>query len=197
MKQPVSLLLLLMGMLFFLTSCDDEEEPYPSAVTELADCLTDNEGTLYKIVLDDDTQLNIANKQKGLHPNALYRCLTDFTLQDGAATLYTLKSCPLLFDSTHTVSCDPLNVVSLWKTNRYLNLHLRPKGQEFQHCWGYAVDSLSFSHAYLRLHHRQGNDPLSYSDDIYASLPLDSLQADTLTLRIATFEGMRQWTFAL
>ncbi len=197
MKQPVSLLLLFTGILLSLSSCNDEEASYPSVITEMADCLTDDEGTLFKMVLDDNTQFPITNKQTGLEPRSLYRCLAGYTLQEGEATLYSLKACPLLCDSTHTAIHDPLNVVSIWKTHRYLNLHLQPKGQCFQHSWGFSIDSISLKHTFLQLHHRQGADPLSYSSDVYASLPLDSLQTDTLTLRIATFEGMRQWTFAL
>ncbi len=179
-------------------ACNDEESlPYPSIVTEMADCLTNGEGVMYRMVLDNDTALDITNRQSNLKPNATYRCLAGFTQTDGKATLYSLRSCPLLHDSTLVAVKDPVAVVSLWKSSRYLNLHLLPKGQQFKHDWGYATDSVIGRHTYITLHHRQGDDPLSYSADVYASLPLNSLATDSLTLRILTFEGLRQWTFAL
>ena len=189
------------GLLFLflisLSSCDDKDDgPYPSIVTELADCPTDAEGRMTQIVLDDDTRLTLSNPQTGLKANAVYRALAGYTLSDGQATLYSLTAAALLRDSTAIAQCDPTNVASLWLTRRYLNLHLLPKTQgQGRHTWGYIVDSIAGDHAYLRLHHRQGSDPASYTADQYASLPLDSIAANTITLRIATFSGTHERTF--
>jgi len=192
------LLIPLTVTLSFLASChDDDNVPYPSLITEMADCLTNADGVLDSMMLDDDTRLGVTNAQADLHPNAIYRCLVGYTLEGTNATLYSLRSCPILRDSTAIAVSDPLAVVSLWQTRRYINLHLFPMGQEFKHHWGYITDSIQGRHAFVRLHHRQGNDPLSYSSDVYASLPLDSIDADTLTLRINTFTEVREWTFTL
>ena len=52
---------------------------------------------------------------------------------------------------------------------------------------------------HLRLHHRQNADPLSYTQTVYASLPIDSLKAvpkgDSIAFHIKTFKGDRVWTF--
>lgn len=180
-----------------MSSChDDKDAPYPSIITELADCPTDGEGTMKSIVLDDDSRLPLTNPQRGLKANVTYRALAGYTLSDGRATLYSLTTAALLRDSTAIGHCDPTNMASLWLTRRYLNLHLLPKTQnQGRHAWGYIVDSIANRHAYLRLHHRQGTDPTSYSTDLFASLPLDSIAADTLTLRIATFSGTHERTF--
>ena len=194
MKRSVSLTLLL--LFFCLSSChdDDSDAPYPSIVTELADCQTDGEGRMTRIVLDDDTQLGLTNPQTGLKPNVTYRALAGYTLSDGRATLYSLTPAALLRDSTSVATCDPVNVVSLWRTSRYLNLHLMPKTQgKGEHAWGFITDSIVADHAYLRLHHRQDTDPTAYSTDLYASLPLSEVDADRFTLRIETFSGTREW----
>lgn len=162
----------------------------------MADCPTNSEGTMVKIVLDNETELPLSNPQTGLKPNVTYRALAGFALDNGKVRLYSLKSATLLGDSTSVAQCDPVNVVSLWQTRRYINLHLMPKTQDQgTHSWGFITDSIRGRHAYLRLHHRQGNDPTAYSTDLYASLPLALVDADTITLRIRTFSGTKEQTF--
>ncbi len=190
----ISLFILQSSLFILCVSCsDDEEAPFPSLVTELADCPTDVSGNLTEIVLDDDTRLPLTNPQSGLKASVVYRCLTGYTLSDGKATLYQLKSAYILRDSTSVAVTDPTGVISLWRTKRYLNLHLAPKTQGGTQMWGYAVDSIVGRRAYLRLHHRQGTDPAAYSSDEYASLYLKDLAADSITLRIQTFNGWREW----
>lgn len=198
MKQPVRFTFFILGFSFFITlsSCSDDKDdaPYPSIVTDMVDCPTDDEGKMKEIVLDDDTHLTLTNPQSGLKENVIYRCLAGYTLSGTSATLYQLKGATLLYDSTSIARTDPTNVVSLWRTPRYLNLHLLPKTQGGRQYWGFITDSIVDRHAYLRLHHVQGDDPTAYSTDVYASLYLKDIAADTLTLRIHTFAGWREWT---
>lgn len=193
-RFSLSFLIINFSFLISLSSCsDDKNEAYPSIITELADCPTDAKGVMNEIVLDDDTHLPLTNPQSGLKASVIYRCLTGYTLSGGKATLYQLKSAYLLRDSTAVAVTDPTGIVSLWRTKHYLNLHLLPKTQGGEQMWGYAVDSIVGKRAYLRLHHRQGDDPTAYSSDVYASLYLKDLAADSITLRIQTFKGLREW----
>ena len=180
---------------FVLLSCSDDKDdgPYPSIVSEMADCPTNSEGTMMKIVLDNDTELPLSNPQTGLKPNVTYRALAGFALDNGKVRLYSLKSATLLRDSTSVAQCDPVNVTSIWRTRRYINLHLLPKTQGGEQSWGFITDSIVGNRAYLRLHHRQGTDPTSYSTDVYASLPLQLLEANQFTIRINTFSGTKEW----
>ena len=149
-----------------------------------------------EIVLDNDTRLTLSNPKKGLKPSVIYRALVGYTLDGngGQATLYSAKATVLLHDSTSVAQCDPVNVISLWRTGRYINLHLLPKTQnQGQHAWGFIVENITDRHAYLRLHHRQGTDPTAYSTDQYASLLLSDIEADDFTLTIETFSGTRSW----
>ncbi len=196
MKPHFRLLSFVFSLLpFVLLSCSDDKDdgPYPSIVSEMADCPTNSEGTMVKIVLDNDAELPLSNPQTGLKPNVTYRALAGYTLDDGKAMLYSLKPATLLRDSTSVAQCDPVNVASLWRTHRYINLHLLPKTQGGEQSWGFITDSIVGNHAYLRLHHRQGTDPTSYSTDVYASLPLKLLEANQYTIRINTFSGTKGW----
>ena len=193
-RYSLSFLIFHFSFLFFLSSCSDKDDaPYPSVITELVDCPTDEGGTISHIVLDDDTTLPLTNPQSGLQASVTYRCMAGFTLDSGKATLYSLTGAFLLRDSTAVAQTDPTAVVSLWRTSRYLNLHLLPKTQGGEQSWGFITDSIAGRHAYLRLHHRQGEDPTAYSTDVYASLPLSLVDADTITLCIQTFNGTKSW----
>ncbi len=196
MKPHFRLLSFVFSLLpFVLLSCsdDNDDSPYPSIVSEMADCPTNSEGTMMKIVLDNDTELPLSNPQTGLKPNVTYRALAGFALDNGKVRLYSLKSATLLRDSTSVAQCDPVNVTSIWRTRRYINLHLLPKTQGGEQSWGFITDSIVGNHAYLRLHHRQETDPTSYSTDVYASLPLKLLEANQFTIRINTFSGTKEW----
>lgn len=196
MKQLAKLSFFICNFSFLisLSSCsDDKEEAYPSLITELTDCSTDEKGTLSQIILDNGSTLPVTNPQTGLKTNATYRCLTGYTLEDGQATLYSLKAAALLNDSTSVAQSDPLTVVSIWRTNKYINFHLRPKTKGGQHTWGFIVESIVGRHAYIRLHHRQGSDPTAYSTDQYASLSPSLVDADQFTIHIQTFDGMKEW----
>ena len=196
MKPHFRLLSFVFSLLpFVLLSCSDDKDdgPYPSIVSEMADCPTNSEGTMMKIVLDNDTELPLSNPQTGLKPNVTYRALAGFALDNGKVRLYSLKSATLLRDSTSVAQCDPVNVTSIWRTRRYINLHLLPKTQGGEQSWGFITDSIVGNRAYLRLHHRQETDPTSYSTDVYASLSLKLLEANQFTIRINTFSGTKEW----
>ncbi|MCD8303018.1 MAG: hypothetical protein LUC44_08405 [Prevotellaceae bacterium] len=166
-----------------LTACSDDDDAYPSIVTELVDGLTNSRGEMEKILTDDDVYYSLTNPQSGLVPNAAYRCLCGYTADGVNATLYTLSGAYLLRDSTEVAVKDPLAIVSAWQTRRYINLHLSVKTQGGTQYFGYVTDSIVGRHAYLSLHHRQNGDPEAYSTDVYASLPLDSIPATTITLQ--------------
>ena len=82
----------------------------------------------------------------------------------------------------------------------YINLHLAPLTQGGNHSWGFITDSIGTDgHRYLSLHHRQNGDPLSYTQETYASIPLEELdsmtEGDSITLSIHTFKGIKTWNF--
>ncbi len=189
MKHTATLLLALLTATA-LPSCSDDDERFPDLTTNLADGVTNSQGQLIGIYTDDDQWLTLANPIDGLQPLSVYRCLCGYTLTEATATLYTLESVYYLRDSTDTPSRDPLTIVSVWQTPRYINLHLSIKTQGGDHHFGYITDSIADSHAYLSLHHRENNDPQAYSQDVYASIPWDSLPCNTVTIQ-GTYDFQR------
>ncbi|MCF0198421.1 MAG: hypothetical protein HUK02_03750 [Bacteroidaceae bacterium] len=194
-RLPRRLLTAMLSAVVVLLAACNSEEPYPSIVSELADGVTDAQGRLTTLVTDDQRQFTFTTPQTDLQPNAIYRGLYGYTLDGDRATLYSFKSAYLLGDSTIKVKRDAVNVVSAWSTPRYINLHLAPKTQGGRHYYGYARLDSTDNHKFLQLHHRQGNDPQSYSDDVFASIAWEEMDVDTVTLTIQTFNGPTTWTF--
>ncbi len=168
---------------FCLMACGDDDDVYPAIVTELVDGLTNSRGEMEKILTDEDVCYSLTNPQSGLVPDVAYRCLCGYIADGDNATLYTLTGAYLLRDSTEEAVKDPLTIVSAWQTRRYINLHLSVKTRGGTQYFGYVTDSIVGRHAYLSLHHRQNADPEAYSADVYASIPLDSVPATTITLQ--------------
>ena len=180
-----------------LSACSDDDEPYPNMITCLADCITDTEGKMQQMRLDNGTAYTIGNNLNGLQPSAAYRFLCSYTLDGNTATLYSLTTCHVLRDSTNTPCCDPVNVVSTWREGPYINLHLTAKTQGGKQYWGTVTDSIRGRHIYLTLHHRQADDPEAYSTDVYASIPTSNLDADSVSININTYSTPHQRTYGI
>lgn len=185
--------------ILFLLSCSEDEKTYPSIITEFAEMKADDKGMAKSITLDDGRSYGITNQIADLKPGANYRVVCGYVADNQQASIYSLDPAYVLRDSVKIARHDPTGVLSAWRSGRFINLHLRPKTQGGTQYWGYITDSITAHHAHLSLHHRQMEDPTSYSCDIYASLPIDSIQGitigDTISLRIKTFNGAKIFTF--
>lgn len=198
--------LIILSLCVLLAACrKGGEEPggdfYPNVINEFATIGTDASGNMVRLTTDDDMTYAIANPQSGYHKNALYRAVCGFEHQgEQAVYLHTAVSAMVLRDSTAVaVQPDPTGVRSIWRKGRFINLHLAPLTQGGEQYWGYRVDSVRGRTTHLSLHHCQLSDPKSYTEDVYASIPLDSLKDisadDSVALHVATFQGDRQWRF--
>lgn len=204
MKRRFLLPLIACGLLVVAQSCSEDEAVYPSLLTEMADLHTDAQGILERIVLDDGRSFRVGNPQPNYEKNVVYRVVCSYLPQDSTALLYQLTGAYVLRDSSEIALTHPTQLRSAWRTPRYINLHLAPKTQGGRQYWGFITDSVTtrltdggdtLTHAYLTLHHNQGQDPASYTQEVYASIPLDSIPeagaSSPVTLRIHTFDGVK------
>ena len=185
-----------------LSACgdDDGDSPFPSMWNEIVCLTTDSQGRIRQLVTDAGNSYEVTNSLYGSKANAQYRMMCGYTLSGQQATLYQTIAVHVLQDSSACVAHDPLNAIAAWKSGSFINLHLAPLTQGGNHTWGFATDSISTNgHHYLSLHHRQGNDPLSYTQETYASIPLTEIQelaeGDSVSLSIYTFKGIKTWNF--
>lgn len=198
--------------IFLIGACSEKQEPYPDLVTEFADIRTGTSGLFVDMTTDDGTLFAITNTNIKPHrPDTTYRAIVGYVPTEGSscpeAYIYTLTGARVLEDSTSVLRHDPTGIESMWKHGKYINMQLTAKGQGGVHHWGYAVDSVQYSgeqgrahsHHYLSIHHNQGQDPLYYSQTYYCSIAYSSLPgfsaADTVSVSVNTFRGVKTWIF--
>lgn len=190
----------LLALSIWLASCSDEPSAYPPIITNLADAYVNDQGVMYMIETDYGQQYLLTNPQADYAPGHIYRTLSGYVpTAPGHATLYQMSGVYLLHDSTATALRHATPVVSAWRAGRYINLHLAPLTQGGVQYWGFTIDSVSERHTRLGLHHNQNADPCSFTRDVFASIPVDSIPGtqpgDTLSLTVPTPAGPHTWTF--
>ena len=203
------ILFILPSVFVGLTSCsNDDDEPFPSLITEMCDVVTNNRGQITNLLMDDSTMYRLSNDVSGFQPNAGYRCVSGFVLgSSGYVELLSLAPAYILYDCRKESlrAKDPVGVVSVWRGgHRYLNMNLRPKTKGGSQEWGYLTDSVCINAAggntyCLSLLHGQGTDTLAYSQDFYMSISMDSIArtfrvGDSIRLAIETWSGLRHFS---
>ena len=201
MRRGLTLLALLLGLLS-VVGCggDDNGSMFPSMWNEIVCLTTDGQGRVRQLVTDAGNTYEVTNTLQGYEPGARYRVMCGYTINGEHVTLYQTIGVHLLRDSTACAAHDPLTPLAVWKSGDYINLHLAPLTQGGSHAWGFAQDSVTLSGRHcLSLHHRQGNDPLSFTQETYASIMLDSVPGvsagDSISLSVHTFKGIKTWNF--
>ena len=197
-----------------LASCstdayDKGDGKYSLLRADMVEIFTNGEGMVERVVTDEDYTLRTKPFSiKGMQvPDTLYRAYLYYNVNDdeddpvSIGRVSTLVPYP--FD---TLKTDPVNFESAWEStsHRYLNMSLLLKtgtssGDDY-HSIGLHLDTL-MTHtdgkrtAHLQFYHDQGGVPEYYSQRIYISIPTDSLAADTVCLRINTYDGVVEKRF--
>ena len=193
----------LLLLLLLVASCsgdNDASDFYPNVVTEFAMIRTDASGSMVELTTDDERTYTLSNPQTGYKANVMYRAVCGFVPDGQTATLHNATSAYMLRDSTELAyEPDAIKVRSVWQTGRYINMHLAPLTQGGTQYWGYRIDGMSGNTTHISLHHRQNGDPLSYTQNVYASITTDDFETipsgDFISLHIKTFNGEQAWTF--
>ena len=201
MRRRLTLMAMAIGALLTASCSDDDgSTTFPSMWNEIVCLTTDGQGRINRLLTDEGKSYMVTNNITGRTPNVAYRMMCGYTIDGQRATLYQMIGVHILRDSTACAAHDPLKAIAVWKSGPYINLHLAPLTQGGNHSWGFVTDSIGTDgHRYLSLHHRQNGDPLSYTQETYASIPLEELDnmagGDSITLSIHTFKGIKTWNF--
>ncbi|MCR4921317.1 MAG: hypothetical protein K5945_06365 [Bacteroidaceae bacterium] len=197
MTRRTGILLILLALQF--TACKDDEDTYPSIITEFVDVHSNSEGVLFEFTNDQAQTYQIMNTLEGYDTSVVYRSVCGYVPEGSRATIYQLLGVAVLRDSTAIVRHDPVTLLSAWQAGEYINMQLAPLTQGGRQCWGYAIDSIAPKHIYLSLHHDQNSDPTSYTQNVYASIYIKHIEGynvgDTISFALATFDGWRHYTF--
>jgi hypothetical protein len=202
-------------LLLFLMSCsleDDDtgEGDYSQMRADLIEAHVDGERRVDYVITDDGDSLRAEPPftAKWLEKaDTTYRALLYYNLKDGCAEAVSLgqvlvPSIKPLARFAEGVKTDAVHVTSVWRARngRYLNLRLRVMtgveegAEQHKQVFGCVADTL-MKHGdgrqtlYLRLYHDQGGQPEYYSRELFLSVPLHGVAADTLVMGVQTYDG--------
>ncbi len=210
--------LTLLAFLPFLAACtidayEKGEGEYSLLTAELVEAYVDNDKHVSHVVTDQGERLTLTSPLTAQWietPDTMYRALLYYDqVEEGKAEPRSFGWVGVLTprDSIKGgMKSDPLYTESMWvaKNHKYLNLRLRlltgsTDDEKARHSIGLMKDAASSTpgHARMVLYHDQGGMPEYYSMVTYASIPLDSIKADTLTIVVKTYNGEVNRTFKL
>lgn len=145
--------------------------------------------------------------------DSTYRALLYYNKREGKAEVVSIGQVlvPAIKNAGTVkggVVTDPVYVESVWRarTGRYLNLRLRvltgqvEEEKKAGQVFGCADDTLvshpdGHSALYLRLYHSQNGEPEYYSRYVFLSVPIGGVKADTIVMRINTYDGVVEKRF--
>lgn len=190
---------------FLITSCENDEEPLPAYIQDMAEIETNAQGYATTLMLDQGEKLTISNPIDGLKPDTLIRVRALY-LRLEADKVWLTKAVEILTPhlakfKPEVIKTDPVTLTACWKGQNYINLRLDIKGTaEGRHIFGFhevqcVIHPDGTQTLEATLLHDQNNDPQYYTRETYLSLPLRPLFGrlnvgkDTLQLNIYTHKG--------
>ena len=194
-------------LVFVLVSCNDDDkgDPVPNLYTELCDLYVNASRVVSVATLDDGTKLDFtAQDIRANVADTTLRSVIMYTPANGKPRMYdyTLAVCGQALPPSSFLSypTDPVQLISIWRSNRYINMSLGEmttgKGT---HRYGFCITGLVSKTLQVSLLHKQpASDSPSYTNKRYASLLLHTDHAtgyDSIAVTIPTFDGNRTYTF--
>lgn len=184
--RTLTKILLTLCLPMLAASCHDDTYRFPSAVREFFVAHTASDSTIFAIDTDDGLRLSVIDDQTQ-HlgtPDSAYRCVGYYEHADGGVLLYSasnvIASHAVAAHHLDTLCTDPVQLVSIWKAPRYLNMRLGLRHGGAEHEFQFVSDSIvrpvhgGSVHAYFSLYHDAAGDIEAFTDFVYASLPLEN-----------------------
>lgn len=187
----------ILSLVLFSCSDDDDGDSYPSVQTELVEAITGDDKNVKEILLDNGTKYAVSQSISATSSDTVYRCVCTYgyDAKTEKLSVYTLKvipsSYPIQTDSLPSNQSGPYKLISNWVSNRYINTYLSYQTtSQGDHRFLFVEDSISHHPdgsrcAYVRLYHETPlNDPGSYSQKQYVSFPTYYYQGKTDTIHL-------------
>jgi len=193
---------------------DKGEGKYSLMRADFVEAHTNGQKQIDYIVTDDGDRLALSttvSTKWTTTADTLYRCILYYnkvSADDGSIVAEPVSiqqvGCPraIPLSSFHDeVKTDPVRFESAWisKSGRYLNVSLyvmtgSTDDAEAAQALAFLCDTV-MTHpdqtrtCFLRLYHDQGSVPQYYSAQVYRSIPMSDLPADTIRFQINTYDG--------
>ena len=189
-----------------LTACsDDDDDNYPSYITNMVVVAVDATGTVSEVRLDNGTKYGV--KSQGLRTeerDTLLRCMASYTIDGGDMTVtglkhvfsdypITLQEVMDMFSITASeVPRHPVNLISMWKSGGYLNIQVGVMTMGVsKHAFAFCEDAPG---QYSLLHLHPSGDAASYTEKVFMSMPIPE-GVGAFTFSVTTYDGVVTQTF--
>lgn len=191
-----------------IAACE-EEYSYPNVITELTEMQTNSHGKLSKLITDRGKSFSIEQQPENLKlvQDTLYRMISVFEpMEEAAVRVYSVQPVfarpPLpINEFKGGLKTDPVDIQSIWRSGKYLNLILEVQTKDKKHSFHFADNGISMGNDGRRtldliFYHDRGNDYEAFTSKYCFSIPLKQYegkltQGDKILLHIHTYkEGM-------
>ena len=208
---------------YLFTSCtqdayDQGEGPYSLMRADFVEANSNSQKQIYQITTDDGDILQASEPftpKFVTTPDSLYRCILYYNKErERFFSPISIGSvpCPAIIPASQLESemkTDPVKFESAWmsRSGKYINLSLylmngSSDDDAASHILHIVQDTIMTNPdasrtCYLRLYHDQGGIPEYYSSQLYTSIRTPLIDADSVCLSIATYQGIIQKSFSL
>jgi hypothetical protein len=204
MKKKV-ITIVLAALLIYACSDNDDNSDYPSLLTELVDAHTGGNARVSSIITDNGTTYYPTSSISTSTADTTFRCLCSFSISEEDSSKVNVYNIAQIFSQKAVdaskikdTSSDPVNIVSVWKSKRYINTTIGIlTNDEGSHKYAFCIDSISCRTAYIRLiHHKPDEDRESYTKKVNLSLPLYNLKdIDNVEYSIQAYDSLHSFLF--
>lgn len=175
----------LLGLLFLMTACGDDDYYYPSVQLEFVTVVAGDDGSIQTLIPDKGEPLPVLEDRTGstISSNTSRRVMSNYEVLTGGVRIYSLQSLitpepkpeddPVYKDGVKT---DPVEMVSIWLGRDYLNMILNLKVSTGKgHVFGIVEDVSELETkgiVNMLLYHDANSDAEYYNRRAYISVPL-------------------------
>lgn len=191
---PVAMMIVVAAMM--LSACDDHDSWADNYITDFADLITDSQGRLSTMCLDNGQQFSIASTRQdpiavletdrgALTPDSTYRCVCIYTRSDTEAEIANFAPAfapvpmadSVLLNITGSIKTDPCRIQGIWRGGEYVNARMLVQGQTLSHTAAFVDRGITVKEdgsriLHLLLYHDQNGDSEAFTRTIYLSCPL-------------------------
>lgn len=176
----------LLGLLFLMTACGDDDYYYPSVQLEFVTVVAGDDGSIQTLIPDKGEPLPVLEDRTGstISSNTSRRVMSNYEALTGGVRIYSLQSLitpepkpeddPVYKDGVKT---DPVEMVSIWLGRDYLNMILNLKVSTGKgHVFGIVEDVSELETkgiVNMLLYHDANSDAEYYNRRAYISVPLE------------------------
>lgn len=211
---------LIICVICFICGCtqdayDKGEGKYSLLRADFVEAHANGQKNIDYVTTDDGDRLSIGEPFTAkwiTKADSTYRCVFYYNRVEDSAEAVSVRQVPCpkptpLSELGKEMKTDPVNFESAWisKTGRYLNLRLllmtgTTDDEEASQTLAVIRDTImtNADHTrtcYLRLYHDQAGVPEYYSTQVYVSIPMKDIDADSVRIRINTYQGVKEYKF--